>query len=116
MNRSITRKSHIQINFSDVFGLWGGTLMGFYHKKFFSVVKRFLVCFFSSAFWCDQTVDPGTCMKKKFSFLFNIKIKIAPHKVFLFSKTVYKTFQLQFEKISYNSFNKINKVFFIQKI
>ena len=41
-NRSITQTSHIEINFSDLFGLWVGPYMGFYHNAFAGMPRETL--------------------------------------------------------------------------
>ena len=51
MNRPITQTSHIQINFSDLIGLWGGPYMRFYHDAFAGIAPgqvhgKLFVCFF----------------------------------------------------------------------
>ena len=51
INHSITQTSHIEINFSDLFGLWGGPYMGFYHDAFAGIPRdqvhgKLFVCFF----------------------------------------------------------------------
>ena len=51
MDRPITQISHIQINFSDLFGLWGDPYMGFYHDAFAGMPRdqvhgKIFVCLF----------------------------------------------------------------------
>ena len=70
MNRSITQTSHIQINFSDLFGLWGGPYMGFNHDAFAGMPRdhgKLFVCFFGlGAFLRGLPVIPRQISANKF--------------------------------------------------